>query len=180
MTLKRTISYIFILLIFFVLALFIVLASFSLLLPRALQSSLISEITTATGISDFSLHVREIDLDGADFGEVRFGDEAAPALIVSSIQVDYTPAGLAQKKIKQVTASGIELYLEFKEGKLGFRGVNLESLMQRLQSRWGGHRGFIERAIAAGIGTDGIKKCHRSYSRQRRDIHDLRSCGNIA
>jgi hypothetical protein len=137
-TLKRTISYIFILLIFFVLAIFIVLASFSLLLPRALQSSLISEITNATGISDLSLHVREFDLDGADFGEVRFGDEAAPALIVRSIQVDYTPAGLVQKKLKQVAASGIELHIEFKDGKFGFRGVNLESLLQRVQSRLGG------------------------------------------
>ncbi|MBW2410019.1 MAG: hypothetical protein JRF72_09500, partial [Deltaproteobacteria bacterium] len=138
MTLKRTISYIFILLILFVLAIFIVLASFSYWLPGALQSSLISEITTATGISDLSLQVRELDLDGADFGEVRFGDDDAPALIVRSIQVDYTPAGLAQKKIKQVSASGIELFIEFKNGKFGFRGVNLEDLLQQVQSRWGG------------------------------------------
>ena len=137
MTLKRAISYILILLILFVLAIFIVLASFSFLVPGTLQSRLISEITTATGISDFSMRVREVDLDSADFGEVRFGDEAAPALIVSSIQVDYTPAGLGQKRIKQVTASGIELHIEFKDGKFGFRGVNLESLRQRLQSRLG-------------------------------------------
>ena len=84
------------------------------------------------------MHVRELDLDGADFGEVRVGAETGPALIVRSIQVDYTPAGLLQKKIKKVTASGIELYLEFIDGKFGFRGIDLESLLQRLQSRLGG------------------------------------------
>ena len=83
------------------------------------------------------MQVRELDLEGADFGEVRIGTEAEPALIVRSIRLDYTPAGLLQKRIKKVTASGIELYCEFKNGKFGFRGVNLESLIQRLQSRMG-------------------------------------------
>ena len=138
MTLKRTISYTLILLVVFCIALLIVLASFSFLLPQSLQSGIISEIRTATGLSDFMMHVREVDLDGADFGEVRIGAEDEPALIVRSIQLDYSPAGLLQKKIKKVTASGIELYCEYNKGKFGFRGVNLESLIQRLQSRMEG------------------------------------------
>jgi len=136
-TFKRIISYTLILFILFFIALFIVLAAISFLLPQGLQSTIISEIRTATGLSDFSMHVRELDLEGADFGEVRVGAEAEPALIVRSIRLDYTPAGLLQKRIKKVTASGIELYCEFKNGKFGFRGVNLESLIQRLQSRMG-------------------------------------------
>ncbi len=98
MTLKRTISYALILLIVFCIALLIVLGSFSFLLPQSLQSRIISEIRTATGLSDFSMQVRAVDLDGADFGGVRIGAEGEPALIVRSIQLDYSAAGLLQKK----------------------------------------------------------------------------------
>jgi hypothetical protein len=81
------------------------------------------------------MHVRALDLGGADFGEVHIGDADQPALIVRSIQLDYTAGGLVQKKIKKVTANGIELFCEFENGRFGFRGVELESLIQRLQSR---------------------------------------------
>ena len=138
MTIKRTIGYILILLVVFCVALFTVLAGLSFLIPQSLQSRIISEIKTATGLSDFTLQVRELDLDGADFGDVRIGAADDPALIVRSIQLDYSPGGLLEKKIKKITASGIELYCEFKNGKFGFRGINLESLIQRLQSRMGG------------------------------------------
>ena len=138
MRLKRTISYSLILLVVFCVALFIVLVAFSFFIPQSLQSTIISEIRSATGLSDFNLHVRELDLGGADFGEVSIGDIDQPALIIRSIQLDYTAGGLVQKKIKKVTASGIELFCEFENGRFGFRGVELESLVRRLQSRLGG------------------------------------------
>jgi hypothetical protein len=137
MTLKRAISYAIVLFFLFCLTVAIVLASFSFLLPRLLETRIISDIESETGIANFSFRVRELDLEGADFGGVRVGPESEPALIVRSIQIDYSAAGLLQKKIKQVTASGVELYCEFKNGKFGFRGVDLESLIQRLQSRMG-------------------------------------------
>jgi hypothetical protein len=137
-TLKRTIGYTLILLVVFCIALFIVLVAFSFFIPQGLQSIIISEIRSATGLTDFSMQVRELDLSGADFGDVHIGDADQPALIVRSIQLDYTAGGLVQKKIKKVTASGIELFCEFKNDRFGFRGVELESVIQRLQSRLDG------------------------------------------
>jgi hypothetical protein len=137
MIVKRAISYAIVLFFLFTLAAVIVLASFSFLLPRLLETRIISDIESETGIADFLFQVRELDLAGADFGDVRVGSESEPALIVRSIQIDYSAAGLLKKKIKKVTASGVELYCEFKDGKFGFRGIDLESLIQRLQSRMG-------------------------------------------
>ncbi len=138
MTFKRAISYTVVILFIFILAVAIVLAAFSFFTPHLLEKKLLSNLKHQTGISDLSMHVRKLDLQGADFSDVRIGPESEPALVVRSIQIDYSLAGLYQKKIKQVSASGIELYSEFKNGKFGFRGVDLESLIQRLQSRPGG------------------------------------------
>ena len=64
MTLKRAISYAVVLFFLFALAAVIVLASFSFLLPRLLETRIISDIESETGIADFSFQVRELDLDG--------------------------------------------------------------------------------------------------------------------
>ena len=138
MTLKRAISYAVVLLFLFILAAAIVLASFSFLFPHLLETRLLTDLERQTGISELSMQVRELDLEGADFSDVRVGPESEPTLVVRSIQIDYSTAGLYQKKIKKVIANGLELYCEFKDGKLGFRGLDLESLIQRLQSRLGG------------------------------------------
>jgi len=137
MTFKRAISYTVVILFIFILAAAIVLATFSFFTPHLLETRLLSNLEHQTGISDLSMHVRELDLQGADFSDMRVGPESGPALVVRSIQIDYSLAGLYQKKIKRVSASGIELYCEFKNGKFGFRGVDLESLIQRLQARLG-------------------------------------------
>ena len=145
MTLKRAISYAVVLLFLFILAAAIVLASFSFLFPHLLETRILTDLERQTGISELSMQVRELDLEGADFSDVRVGPESEPTLVVRSIQIDYSTAGLYQKKIKKVIANGLELYCEFKDGKLGFRGLDLESLIQRLQSRLGGGSDHSER-----------------------------------
>lgn len=135
MSLKRTIGFIIIFLVLFSVVLIGVLCTFSFVLPKFLESKIISDLEADTGISEFSFHVRELDLAGADFGNIRFGSESDPALVIRSIQIDYSPPDLYQKKIKKVIASGIELYCHFKDGKFGIRGIDLENLMRRLKSR---------------------------------------------
>lgn len=167
MTLKRAIRYTVVLLFFFILAAAIVLAAFSFFIPHLLETRLLSDLKHQTGISDLSLEVRELDLQGADFGDVRVGPGSEPALVVRSIQIDYSLAGLYQKKIKQVIASGIELYCEFKDGKFGFRGVDLQSLIQRLQSRMGGDSDPSE--------TSGLPALERLIIRNAAVILDINS-----
>jgi len=133
--LKRNIGFITIFIVLISAVVIGVLYTVSFVLPKFLESKIISDLETDTGISEFSFHVRELDLAGADFGNVRFGSESDPALVIRSIQIDYSPQDLYQKKIKKVLASGIELYCHFKDGKFGFRGIDLENLMQRLTSR---------------------------------------------
>ena len=78
MTLNRAISYAVVLLFLFTLAVVIVLASFSFLLPHLLETRIISDIESETGIADFSFQVRELDLAGADFGGRSVAGQGAP------------------------------------------------------------------------------------------------------
>ena len=135
MSLKRTIGFITIFLVLCSAVLIGVLYTFSHVFPKILESKLISDLEADTGISDFTFDVRELDLEGADFSNVRFGPEKTPALLIRSIQIDYSLENLFQKKIKKVTASGIELYCMYQDGKLRFRGIDLENLIEKFRSR---------------------------------------------
>ncbi len=135
MSLKHAIGLISIFLVLFSIVVIGVVFIFSYILPEALESRLVSGLEANTATSDFAFDVRELDLEGADFSNIRFGAEKTPALVIRSIQIDYTLQGLYQKKIKKVTASGIELYCAYQDGKLRFRGIDLEKVIERLQSR---------------------------------------------
>jgi hypothetical protein len=134
MHLKRQIAYP---IIFFLLILLMSIGLYfltSYLLPGFLESKIISILKKDAGISEFTLNFRELDLDGADLGPLRLGSPQNPALLIRSIQVDYSAGELYQKKIKKIVASGVELYAEFKNGQLGLRGFDLEKLLTRLET----------------------------------------------
>ena len=134
MSLKRKIGIITIFLVLCAVVLIGVLYTVSFVLPKALELKLISDLEAETGISDFAFDVRELDLEGADFSNVRFGSEKRPALLIRSIQIDYSLEDLYQKKIKNVTANGVELFCVYQDGKLRLRGIDLKSIRDRLQS----------------------------------------------
>ena len=94
----------------------------SFFLPDFLESKIISILKKDAAITDLALDFHELDLDGANLGSLRIGTPQNPALIIRSIHIDYSPAGIYQKKIKKVSASGVQLYGEFKNGRFGFRG----------------------------------------------------------
>ncbi|MGD8741750.1 MAG: hypothetical protein PVG34_15640, partial [Desulfobacterales bacterium] len=104
------------------------------LLPGVVESRIISILKKDVGISEFAMNLRELDLAGADLGPLRLGSPQNPALLIRSIQVDYSAGGLYQKKIKNIVASGVELYAEFKNGRLGLRGFNLEKLFAQFEA----------------------------------------------
>jgi hypothetical protein len=134
MSLKRQIAYpivFFLLLILMSLGLIFLI---SYVLPGFLESKIISNLKKNTGISEFTLDFRELDLEGANLGPLRLGAPQHPALVIRSIQVDYSPGELYRKRIKKVTADGVELYCEFKNGQLGFRGFDLEKFLAELDS----------------------------------------------
>jgi hypothetical protein len=134
MILKRQIAYP---IIFFFALVFVgagLLFLISYLLPGFLESKILSNLKKEAGISELTLDLRELDLAGANLGPFRLGAPQNPALVIRSIQVDYSPGGLYQKKIKKIVASGVEIYGEYKNGKLGLRGFNLEKFLNQLNS----------------------------------------------
>ncbi|MEJ2220692.1 MAG: YdbH domain-containing protein [Desulfobacterales bacterium] len=134
MHLKRqiTIPIIFFLLLIVIGAGLIFLTSY--LLPGYLESKIISIFKKDAATADFTLEVQELGLKGANLGSMRIGTAENPALVVRSIHVDYSPQGIYQKKIKRIAASGVELYCEYKNGRLGLRGFDLTKFLAGLQS----------------------------------------------
>ena len=60
------------------------------LLPGVLESKIISILKKDVGISEFTVNLRELDLAGADLGPLHLGSQQNPALLIRSIQVDYS------------------------------------------------------------------------------------------
>jgi hypothetical protein len=119
------------------------------LLPGVLESRIISILKKDAGISEFTLALRELDLSGADLGPLYLGSQQNPALIIHSIQVDYSPRQLYQKKIKAIVVNGVELYAEFKNGQLGLRGFDLEKLFSQLQAVRAKNKTTGDRSLAS-------------------------------
>ena len=106
----------------------------SYLLPDFLESKIISILKKDAAITDLALDFHELDLDGANLGSLRIGTPQNPALIIRSIHIDYSLGSLYQKKIKKISASGVELYCELKNGQFGFRGFDLGKFLAQLDA----------------------------------------------
>jgi hypothetical protein len=104
------------------------------LLPGFLESKIISIFKKEVGITDFALVLNELDLEGANLGSVRIGPPQDPALVIHSLHIAYSLRGIYQKKIKRITASGVELYCDYENGQFGFRNFDFDQFLNRLQS----------------------------------------------
>ena len=102
-------------------------------LPHYLESRIIPQLVAEAGIKDFSFSVRNIGLFGADLGVLRIGPDRNPALVIQSVQVDYSPRGLYRQKIDKITLSGIELYGGISNGRFKLRGVDIEKILRGAQ-----------------------------------------------
>jgi hypothetical protein len=103
-------------------------------IPSYVESKLLPEIAHKAGILDYACNVRRIGFFGADLGSVRIGNNKNPALSIASVQIDYSPKGLYEKKIKRAVLSGIELFCEYKNGEFRIREFDLKPILAQLQS----------------------------------------------
>jgi len=108
-------------------------AGFNFFLPPYLEARVIPQLLAETGIKDFAFKIRHIGIYNADLGALRIGSEQTPALVIQSVQVDYSPQGLYQKKIDGITLSGIELYGVIANGQFKLRGLDIEKIMAGAQ-----------------------------------------------
>ena len=99
-----------------------------LYLPSFLESSFIPQLASNAGISEFAIKVRSVGFAGADLSDLRLGSQQNPALVVRSVQVDYSPQSLYRKKIDSVTLSGIDLHGEITNGQIRLRGIDIEKI----------------------------------------------------
>jgi hypothetical protein len=120
-----------------VLAVFVVgiWAGLHFFLPPYLESKVIPQLLAETGITDFAFKVRHLGIFGADLGTLRIGSEQKPALVIQSVQVDYSPQGLYRHKIDGITLSGIELYGVIANSRFKLRGVDIENIIMGAQSQ---------------------------------------------
>jgi hypothetical protein len=106
----------------------------STLLPGLFESKLNAILNKEAGISELSLDLRQLDLEGADLGPLRLGSARNPAVIVRSVQVDYAASELYRQKIKKIAASGVEIYVEHKNGQWGLRGLDVKQLLRQFKT----------------------------------------------
>jgi len=98
-------------------------------LPFYLESKIIPQLAADAGLSDFSVSVRNIGFFNADLGTLRIGPPDNPALVIRSVQVDYSPQSLYQRKIKNVALSGIELHFGLSNDRFELQGVDIEKIL---------------------------------------------------
>ena len=98
-------------------------------LPHYLESRILPQFIAKAGIADFNVSVRNIGLFGADLGVLRIGSGRNPAMVIRSVQVDYSPRGLFRQKIDGLTLNGIELYGVVANGRIQLPGVDIEKIL---------------------------------------------------
>ena len=111
------------------------LAGIHFYLPQFLESRILPELIAATGVSDIEFNIRRIGFSGADLGGIRIGPPKNPALVVRSVQLDYSPGELYRKKIDRVLISGIQAHGQLENGRLILNGIDLQEVLSNVQSR---------------------------------------------
>ena len=122
-------------LIFFLLLLVSLFTGAYFYLPRYLESEVLPRLAADAGVSDFAVNVRNVGFFDADLGTLRIGTRENPALFVQSVQIDYSPWRLYQRKIAHITLSGIELYGEISNSEFNLRGLDFKKLRAGWQQR---------------------------------------------
>jgi len=97
-------------------------------LPFYLETRIIPRLAADAGISDFAVSLRNIGFYGADLADLRLGPQKNPALVIRSVQVDYSPGSLYKRKIDKITLSGIDLYAELANGQFKLRGIDMNRI----------------------------------------------------
>ena len=126
---KLKFKYIFYLSVLIATVLFCLQIVLNLFIAGYIESSLVPKAAEKYGIDNVMVEIRRIGFFGVDIGPLLVGTRQAPALSVSSVQVDYNPAGLVIRHIRKVVLSGIELNCEYKDNKLLIPGLDLNKLL---------------------------------------------------
>lgn len=120
-----------------------------LYLPKLVTDRLPVERIQRLGFSDFSGRISKIGLFRTTAGPFVFGRAGRPALTIHSIELDYTPAELRQKKIRRIRISDIVINATVGPKGVSLPGLDLGDLAK--ESRTGGPAAGIFPAAAVGL-----------------------------
>ncbi len=112
----------------------IILTGLHFYIPVYVNDELIPLLPEKTGIEGLFCEIRRIGLTGADVASLRVGHGSETAILVRSVQMDYSPQGLYNKHIKRIRLSGIEFYCGIENGKFIIRGFDLKKFLDRRPS----------------------------------------------
>lgn len=87
-------------------------------LPRFLESD---TLQTKLPVGPAAWEIRRAGTNGLDAADLRLGPENAPTLTAGALRVDYGPASLLGGRIAAVQLSGVQLFLEWRDGRLALR-----------------------------------------------------------
>jgi hypothetical protein len=97
--------------------------TFYLFLPLLMEKLLPPLIAEKTSIPEVGLTVRHIGLFSADVEAASLGDKSGPGLIIDTIKIDFSLAGLLKKEIKKIQLSGIRVFVAYQNGILTIPGI---------------------------------------------------------
>ncbi len=104
-------------------------------LGRYLETGFIPEMIRNLGITQFDVNIRRIGSSGIDAGPVRIGLPENPALMIRSIALDYSPGGLFQKKIRQVSLNGVTIRCRITSHGISFPGIDVQDMLGQQEEK---------------------------------------------
>jgi hypothetical protein len=104
----------------------------SSLLPAVLESKIISIFKKDSGLNDFTLDIQQLGLRGASLGALRIGPPQDPALVIHSLRIAYSLGEIYRKRIKKMTAGGVELYCAYENGRWRLGSLDFDQFLKRL------------------------------------------------
>lgn len=92
-------------------------------LPSYIEKEGTSRIRESLGSADFSLEVRRVGMTGIDLGGLVLGPVDAPGVAFSGLRLDFSPMGLAGKRIRRAVVTGLTVRGRYENNQVTVPGL---------------------------------------------------------
>jgi hypothetical protein len=106
-----------------------------LTLPRLVSERLPDEALQRLGLADFRGRVTAITPYRTTAGPFALGPDDCPALVIGSVEINYTPGGLRRKTIDRVRVSDVVVTATLGSDGLALAGLDLGALIGKKKDR---------------------------------------------
>ena len=99
-------------------------------IPFFLEKKLLPHIAEAVGFTNSTCEVRKFSLTRLDLASLQWGESENPFLSFDSVRFDYSLTGLFKKHVNKIIISGVEIRVEYKDGRFVVPGVDFEKIFK--------------------------------------------------